>query len=219
MSPTVSWIILAVCILGIAIGILRQIDWYQVFYRRWGNSPTRCKVYLHFGRDCEFEDGDYSYADETYVFYRYRYKKQNMAVAIKQSQLDDYSYIRGRIMIHVKFGEGVTVLNSINEKTGDSIPANVGSAEYPERMRGVAAIGAVELNSHVAGKISSDLINTIGQRNVLKFGSIVMVVVIVVGAVLFFKFYNDNKAEKAALLEQQKQEQQLTENEIKDIRP
>jgi hypothetical protein len=54
MSHTTMWIIIGVCGLGVILGIIRQIDWYNVFSKRWANNPMRGRVYIHFGRDVVF---------------------------------------------------------------------------------------------------------------------------------------------------------------------
>jgi hypothetical protein len=193
------WGIIGVCGLGIILGIIRQIDWYGIFSKRWGNNPMNGRVYIHFGRDVVFEDAYYSYVDDIYVFFTYMFRKERYAVAIKQSQLDDYSYIRGRIMIHVKFGEGVTVLKTelTNTKTGPELVAAVGSPEDPERQTGVATIGAAELNASLKSKTAGDLVNSVGNRGGLKVMQILLIVLVVAGAVIFFKVYQDNQKEKA----------------------
>jgi hypothetical protein len=199
MSTQIAWIIIAVCGVGIALGIIRQIDWYEVFSKRWGNSPMRGRVYIHFGRDVVFEDAEYSYVDDTYVFFTYQFRKEHYAIAIKQDQLDDYGYIRGRIMIHAKFGEGVTVLKTgLTNKRGNEITAVIGSPEYPERQSGVAAIGAVELNAALKSKTAVDLVNSVGNRGGIKIMTIIIAVAVVAAAVIFIKIYQDNQAQKAA---------------------
>lgn len=201
MSPTIMWGIIGVCGLGIILGIIRQIDWYGIFSKRWGNNPMHGRVYIHFGRDVVFEDAEYSYVDDVYVFYTYKHHKERYAVAVKQAQIDDFGYIRGRLMIHVKFGEGVTVLKTelTNNQTGPEIDAVVGSPEYPKRQSGVAMIGAVELNASLKSKTAVDLVNSVGNRGGMKLMQIVLIVAVVAGAVLFFKFYQDNQKQKAAL--------------------
>ncbi len=204
-----NWIVLGIAIFGIILGIIRQIDWYGIFAKRWGNNPMRARVYIHFGRDVVFEDGEYSYVDHKYVFYTYRYRKENYAVAIPQADLDQYSYIRGRLMIHVNFGEGVTVLQTdIPGNSGKDLTAVVGSPEYPERKKGVAAIGAVELNASLKSKTGVELVNSIGSRNTFKLTTILLIVAIVAGAVIFFKFYQDNQKQKQLQQQQQQQQQQ-----------
>lgn len=215
MDPRFGWIIVIVSGIGIIFGILRQVDWYQVFSKRWGNNPMRGRVYIHFGRDVVFEDAEYSYVDDVYVFFTYKYRKESFAIAIKQEQLDDFGYIRGRIMIHAKFGEGVTVLKSVNVKTGQEISATVGSSEYPERATGKSGIGAVELNAALQSKAAVELVNSVGNRGGLKIMTLVLIIAVVAGAVLFFKFYQDNQKEKA--IQQQQQQQNDPNAGIKDI--
>jgi len=197
MSPMSMWIIIAIAGIGIIFGIIRQIDWYQIFSKKWGNSPLRAKIYIHFGRDVVFEDGEYVYVDEKYIFYTYDYHKEKYAVAVKQDQFDEFSNIRGRVMIHVKFGEGVTALKTdLTNKAGKEIIASVGSPELPARQPGVATIGAVELNSSVKSKVTSELVNSIGNRGGIKFMAIVMIIAVVAGAIIFYKVYQNNQAEK-----------------------
>jgi hypothetical protein len=198
MSPTTMWVIIGVCALGIILGIIRQIDWYEVFSKKWGNNPMRGRVYIHFGRDVVFEDADYSYVDDAYIFYTYIFRKEKYAVAIKQEQMDEYYYIRGRIMIHLKFGEGVTVLKTeLTNKADQEIEAAIGSPEIPERQPDIARIGAVELNASLKSKTAVELVNTIGNRSGMKFMTILIILAVVAGAVIFYKVYQDNQKDKA----------------------
>jgi len=198
MSPIAMWVVIGICVLGIILGIIRQIDWYKIFYTKWGNDPMRGRVYIHFGRDIVFEDANCAYVDDAYIFYTYMFHKERYAVAIKQEQMDEYSYIRGRIMIHLKFGEGVTVFKPelTNPKTGLEIAAVIGSPEIPERQHGMAAIGAVELNASLKSKTAVELVNSIGNRGGIKIMSILLIVAVVAGAFIFYKVYQSNQAEK-----------------------
>jgi hypothetical protein len=209
MNQSLFWVIVALCVAGILFGILRQIDWYEVFSKRWGNSPMRGRVYIHFGRDVVFEDAEYCYVDDVYVFFTYQYRKVHYAIAIKQEQLDQFGYIRGRIMIHAKFGEGVTVLDTeLTNKKGNAIVAVVGTPEDIERKEGIATIGAVELNASLKSKTAVDLVNSIGNRGGIKIMTIVLIIAVVIGGFLFFKMYQDNKAKD----QQQQQQQQIDKN-------
>jgi hypothetical protein len=145
-----------------------------------------------------FEDADYSYVDDKYIFYTYNYRKEKYAIAIKQAQIDDFGYIRGRIMIHAKFGEGVTVLKTelTKTKTGSEIEAVVGSPEFPERQPGVATIGAVELNASLKSKTAIALVDTIGNRGGMKIMTIILIIAVLAAAVVGFKMYQDNQKQK-----------------------
>ena len=183
-------IFVIVGVILIIVGFLRSIDWYSFFSRWYGNNPTKCKVYIHFGRNVEYIDGEYSYVDDKYIFYVYRYKKQDMAVAIRQADMDNFGYIRGRVMIHTKFGEGVTVLKDID--TGNLI--TMGETELPARAPGVATIGAVELDASIQSKTAVALVNTVSSRGGMKIMTIILVCVVIVAAFMWYKSNQDKKA-------------------------
>src|SRR4030042_5037590 len=96
--------------IGICIGfvivliaaILTNIDWYKLFYRKWGNDPMKAKVYVDYGENEMFYDGYYLYVDNYAIYYEYYIDKARYVVRVPIAW--EWVFVSGRRKVLVDCG-------------------------------------------------------------------------------------------------------------------
>ncbi len=155
----------AVGVLLIIIGILRQVDWFNVFNKFYGNDPRKGKIYVDFGENELFYDGIYLYSDDKWLYYDYEIGKNDFTVAVPVGW--EFVFVRGRRKILVDFGsEHAKPLSG-----KDKIPS---------------AMGAALLNASIKKKLAVDMVNSIESHKGLKMGMVLLVVALLAVAMVWW---------------------------------
>lgn len=185
MNNSLMIIILVVYGITLIYAFIRTVDWYGFFEKRWGNDPTKCKVYVESGNTQKFYDGIYAYVDDSYIYYEYKIDgvKQKWAVAVPQTWTP--VFVRGRVKVVVNFGEGIA---------------------KPESGESIAKIGAEQLKASLEGKIGVELVRSIKQRATYKMTTFLLIGAVLVGAIFMYNNYRKDQAAKQQETQQVQQE-------------
>ena len=201
-----QWFIVGFGAALIIFGILRQIDWFNFFNKRYGNDTEKGKVYVDFGENELFYDAVYLYSDNKYLYYDYDIGKHNFTVRVPMDW--KFIFVRGRRKICVDFGHE-------NAK-----PLDAGDA-YPD------TIGAELLNKSIDKRLAVAMVNSLESRKGFKLGMLLIIAVIVVAGILWWK--NSSKPEVPVVPpavtqpvqqdpgDQQLTPDQMTDQELKDL--
>lgn len=166
----VMYIIFGVGILTMLIGILRMLDWYAIFSHFYGNNPEKAKVYVDFGENEEFYEGEFLTLDEDYYYFRYKVNKSYHSVMRPVNYKD--VFVRGRLKVLVDYGsefakplcvDDVSVLNGLK-------------------------ISSLQLDALLKPKLAIDMLNAISSRKGIGLGfimTVLLVAVIALGVIYY----------------------------------
>lgn len=154
----------------ILVGILRQIDWFSVFNKFYGNDPKKGKIYVDYGENEIFYDGDYIFSDDTWLYYEYKVGHFWFTVAVPIDW--KFLFIRGRRKILVDFGsEFAKPLDA-----DDKIPPTM---------------GALLLTASIQKKLAVDMVNSIESHKGWKIGMLLIAVAIIAVGVIYWKTHSE----------------------------
>jgi hypothetical protein len=174
MSSTVIYVVFGIAILLILVAILRSLDWFGIFTHFYGNNTSKAKIYVDFGENELYFDGDYIYSDEKLVYYQYFIDKKQHVVAVPMDW--DFIFIRGRRKILVDFGKEFAKPLTQN----DRIPAEMGS---------------IALNASIKKKLAVDMVNSLESHKGVKMSLITIIIVAVIVVAGYLYYQNQKKAE------------------------
>lgn len=162
----IPYIAVGIGVLLVLVGILRQIDWFSVFNKFYGNDPRKGKIYVDFGENELFYEGKYLYSDDKWLYYDYEVGKQDFTVAVPMGW--KFVFVRGRRKILVDFG------NEFAKPLchSDRIPS---------------IMGAPLLNVSIQKKLAVDMVNSIESRKGLKLGMILIAIAIILCAIIWWR--------------------------------
>lgn len=205
----IIYCMVGVVVLGIVISIIRTVDWYNVFYKRYGNDPNKAKVYVDFGDNELFYDGWFVFNDEKFYYYAYDIGHRHYTAIVPAGWKE--VFIRGRRKISVDFG--IEMAKPLI--TDDRIPA---------------LMGAELLNKSMQKYLAVAMVNSLESRKGIKIGIFVLIIVVVIGGFLIYR--NMNKSEPVTppavtqnqtqpqtqkTIEQQLKEPGLTDQQIREL--
>jgi len=203
----IIYCLLGVVVLGIIVSIMRSIDWYSFFYKRFGNDPNKAKVYVDFGDNELFYDGWYVFNDDKFYYYAYDIGARHFTAVVPAGWKE--IYVRGRRKLCVDFGQEFA-----KPLTGDDkIPA---------------LMGADLLNKSMKKYLAVAMVNSLESRKGFKIGIFVLIVVVAIGGFLIYRNMKkpapvtpppvtQNQTQTQPTIEQQLKEQGLTDQQIKEL--
>ena len=197
---------IGVVLLGVIIAILRSVDWYSVFASRYGNDPTKAKVYVDYGENEVFYDGWYVGNDDQWFYYDYFINKtrHTAIVPIGWSMI----FVRGRRKICVDFGdEWAKPLLA-----GDAYPATMGSET---------------LNKAIDKRLALEMIKSIKSRKGVSIGMWLVILAVVAVGLFFWKPWQSKTVQPVPVTQNQTQVQptpspiinydKLTDQQLEDL--
>jgi hypothetical protein len=171
MSPLVVYIIFGIAILLMVIGVLRMLDWYAIFNRFYGNNPHKGKIYVDFGENEQYCDGELVGSDDRFLFYNYQMGNREFTVAVPYQY--QYIFVRGRRKICVDYGNEFA-------KPITYADARVSIALQPQN-------GASVLNASIKKKLAVDMVNSVESRKGIKLSLIIILLAVAIGGFIIYR--------------------------------
>ena len=165
----IIYVLFGLIVLAAGIG---WIPWRKIGEHYFSNDPTKGLLYIEFGEDSDCVLCQYIYSNEKGAVYSYKWRGQNLIVAVRAGY--GFLYLHGRRKIRLA-------------NPGDAWASDWSNHDFPPEYQKSAA----DLNAMIKGHVGVELVRSIYGKKAI---SMMMVLIIAGACVAGYYFYNQNKA-------------------------